>query len=140
MTLRTAQALRIVTVLLAAGLVLLGAVKLFDKPDKPQKVELKSDELGVHDAIIRSIGKRMAVRGYVFDGPGGLRLRICEGRMPGSPPSCLGPFIDIDGPGVGTLEFKTGNDHGDPVRWSPDPVTLVGPVSGTRMTVEEVLR
>ena len=141
MTLRTAQLLRAGTFVLA-GLLVLGVVlKLFASPPEDEHVESGRDGLRVNDAIQKISPQPVAVRGFVFEGPGGLGLRLCDGRRPGSPPSCIGPFLDLYGPGVDALELRTGKDgDGRRVRWSPDPVTLFGPVSGARLDVQQVLR
>ena len=141
MTLRTAQALRVLT-LLGAAVLLVGVLSkfVFAPEPKDEEVELSSDERGVADAIRRSTGAQMAVRGYVFEGPGGLALRLCDGRKPGDPPTCIGPFVELSGPGLGALALEDGSLDGRRVRWSDDPVTLLGPVDGAAMVVEQVLR
>lgn len=144
MTLRTAQLLRAATFVAAGLLVVLVAFKLFAGPEGDEHIdpeELDGGTLTVNTAIQKISREPVPVRGFVFEGPGGLGLRLCDGRRPGSPPSCIGPFLDLYGPGVDALDLRTGkDDKGRRVRWSPDPVTLLGPVSGARLDVQQVLR
>ena len=137
MTVRTANVLRILTFVGAAVLIVGVLSKFVFAPERePDEVQLKSDERSVAEAIRFSTLKPMGVRGYVFDGPGGLGLRLCDGRKPGDPPSCIGPFIDVSGPGLGAVPLEEGAG----VRWSDDAVTFFGVVDGPAMVVEQVLR
>ena len=141
MTLRTAQLLRAATFVAAGLLVLAVIVKVFAGPAEDEHIESGGGTLTVTEAIQKFSREPLAVRGFVFEGPGGLGLRVCDGRRPGSPPSCIGPFLDLYGPGVDALDLRTGKDgEGRRIRWSPDPVTLLGPVSGARLDVQQVLR
>ena len=141
MTLRTARLLRAATFVMAGVLVAVALTKLFAAPPKDEHIEPTTGTLTVNDAIQKISATPLAVRGFVFEGPGGLRLRLCDSRKPGSPPSCIGPFLDLYGPGIDALDLRTGrDDEGRRVRWSPDPVTLLGPVGGARLDVQQVLR
>ena len=138
MTVRTARVLRVLT-LIGLAAVVLSAVRLLDAPPPDQTVEARAGEFSVQDAIRRG-GRQLAVRGYVFDGPGGLALRLCNGRRRGDPPTCLGPFVELDGADRGTFNLEEGKVDDEVVRWSPEPITLVGPVEGARLNVQQVLR
>jgi hypothetical protein len=129
----------VVTVVLAA-LVVVGLLRFFDTPPEREKLELRGGERGVADAIRNSSGRTMTVRGYVFEGPGGLGLRLCDGRKPGDPPRCIGPFIDLGGPGVVSLALEEATVERARVRWSDESAALVGVVDGASMVVEQVLR
>ncbi len=139
MTRRTANLLRIGTI---AGAVIAAWLlyRLFT-PDAPtQTPEPRAGETSVAIAINVAATEPLAVRGYVFQGPGGLGLRLCQGRQRGDPPNCLGPFLDLDGVNETSFSLRPGRIDGNPMQWSEEPVTLVGPVVGTRMTVQQVLR
>ena len=138
MTLRTARLLRVLTLLGLAGVVLAG-VRLLDAPPPEQTPEPRPGELSVQEGIWQG-GRRLAIRGYVFEGPGGLALRLCNARRRGDPPSCIGPFVELDGADAGTFNLEEGRADGLVVRWSPDPLTLVGPLDGVRLNVQQVLR
>lgn len=141
MTLRSAHLLRAATFVAAGLFVIAVAFQVFSSPPEDEHIESGRDGLRVNDAIQKISPTPVAVRGFVFEGPGGLGLRLCDGRRPGSPPSCIGPFLDLYGPGVDALDLRAGeDDKGRPVRWSPEPVTLLGPVSGARLDVQQVLR
>ena len=71
----------------------------------------------------------------------GLGLRLCDHRRTGSPPSCIGPFLDLAAVDEGSFALKARRDgQGHLVEWQVQPVTLVGVVSGTLLTVQQVLR
>ena len=141
MRLRTAQLLRAATFVAAGLLVVAVVVKLFASPAEDEHITAGGGTLTVTEAIQKISREPVPVRGFVFEGPGGLGLRLCDGRRPGSPPSCIGPFLDLYGPAVNALDLRTGEDgKGRRIRWSPDPVTLLGPVTGARLDVQQVLR
>jgi len=89
MTVRTANILRLVALGLL-GVVVVLALRVLNPPDPVQAAKPRGGEVSVSDALNQGVGKPMAVRGYVFEGPGGLGLRVCNGRKPGSPPSTCG--------------------------------------------------
>lgn len=138
MSLRVARALRILT-LLGLGAIVILAVRLLDAPPPEQSPAPRGGEFSVQDAIRRG-GRELAVRGYVFEGPGGLGLRLCNARRRGDPPSCIGPFVELDGADAGTFNLSEGRIEGVAIRWSPDPLTIVGPVDGVRLYVQQVLQ
>lgn len=126
-----------VAVLVAAGAL---AYRTFT-PGEPESVPAPAgDELNVADAINRSDTGAVVVRGHVFDGPGGLGLRLCHGRQNTSPPLCLGPFLDLDGVNEGSFSFEEGETDDGEVRWVEEPLALRGTIEGTRMNVTVVLQ
>lgn len=112
-------------------------------PGEPQSVATPAaDELNVAEAINGPDTGVVIVRGHVFDGPGGLGLRLCHGRQNTSPPLCLGPFLDLDGVNEGSFSFEEAKlDDGGEVRWVEEPMALRGTVhDGTRLQVGQILR
>ena len=126
-----------ILVFVAAGVLF---VRLFNPPPQAKEAEPREGELDVADAISVAGTKPLAVRGYVFKGPGGLGLRLCDGRQPGSPPRCLGPFVDLYRVDEGSFGLKTGKTDAGTVQWVDDPLTIRGTIVGTARTVSEVLQ
>ncbi|MGI8792092.1 MAG: hypothetical protein ACR2H3_02760 [Acidimicrobiales bacterium] len=143
MTERTAKIVRALTVAAFAAVVVAGGlfvVRVLDTEPEAKPAEVGDGELNVSRAIDVAQEDRLAVRGFVFDGPGGLGLRLCNGIQKKSPPLCLGPYLDlerIDRESFGLKKART--DDGD-VHYPGQPVTLLGVVHGTVMSVEQVLR
>jgi hypothetical protein len=140
-TLRTARLVRAATFVMAGVLVALVVSRFFADPPKDEHIDPARGTFTVNEAVQKISPTPIPVRGFVFEGPGGLGLRLCDSRKPGSPPSCIGPFLDLQGQGIDALDLRSGkDDHGRRIRWSPDPVTLLGPVHGARLDVQQVLR
>jgi hypothetical protein len=139
MTNRQGQILRAATILvfIAAGVLF---VRMVVPQDAAEEVEPRQGELDVADAISVAGQKPLAVRGYVFKGPGGLGLRLCDGKQNGSPPRCLGPFVDLYQVDEGSFGMKSAKTDDGEVKWVPDPLTIRGTIVGTAMTVSEVLQ
>jgi hypothetical protein len=98
-------------------------------------------EWTVGDAVSRAGPGPLAVRGWVFNDVATNGLRLCDGIRSGSPPSCLGPFVDLYNVDAGTFSLKKGHDaKAGPVQWLPDPVAVYGTLKGTAFTVQSVLR
>jgi hypothetical protein len=138
----TAVALRIATVLVFLAVAVV-AVRRFTGDDGRSAVTVpgpRSGELAVDQAIAAAPLRPVVVRGYVFDGPGGLGLRLCHGRQNTSPPLCLGPYLDLDGVNEGSFGFRTGRAEAGVVKWVDEPLSLRGTVNGTRIAVAQVLR
>jgi hypothetical protein len=134
-----ANVLRVATIVVFAAVAVL-AYRTFT-PSEPITVpEPRAGELPVDRAISVAVDRPLSVRGYVFDGPGGLGLRLCHGRKNTSPPGCRGPFLDLDRVNRGSFDLRSGTTDDGTVRWTGDPLTLRGTILGTRMTVTEVLR
>ena len=141
MTRRTAQLARLLTFAGLAALVAVAALKFFAPGAHDQLPTLRAGELRVSRAIDVAGPEAVTVRGDVFVGPGGLGLRLCDHRRTGSPPACVGPFLDLAGVNEGSFALRSGRDkRGRTVKWQPESVTLLGSVNGTLMTVEQVLR
>ena len=139
MTDRVAQALRALTIVVFVAVAVVGWRTC--NPQEAQTIpEPRAGELPVDQAINVAVDKPLLVRGYVFDGPGGLGLRLCNGRRNTSPPLCLGPFVDLDRVNEGSFSLESGETDDGTVQWMDDPITLRGPILGTRMTVTEILR
>lgn len=139
----TARVLRVLTIAVFVG-VLVAAGNLAYRafaPGEPESVATPAGgELNVADAIDGPETGVLVVRGHVFDGPGGLGLRLCHGRQNTSPPLCLGPFLDLDGVNEGSFSFEEETTDEGEVRWVEEPLALRGTIEGTRMNVTEVLR
>ena len=137
---RTGQVLRILTItaFVASGVL---AWRLLDNAasDSTQQVESDGAAYDVRTAIAVSRAKPMTVRGYVFDGPGSLGLRLCDGRRGSGPPRCIGPFLGLEQVDAGAFVLERGSDDGRPVGWSAEPVTMTGVLVGTVFTVQVVL-
>lgn len=140
MSSRTANFLRVATIAVFLAFLVLLYMRVFHPGERETIVEPERGELNVADAINRASMDPVVVRGHVFIGPGGLGLRICNGRQNTDPPLCLGPFLDLDGVNEGSFSFETGKADEGIVKWVPEPIALRGTVDGTRMAVSEVLR
>jgi hypothetical protein len=115
--------------------------RLVARDDPYEQARADAGALPVRDAIGVSRGETMAVRGFVFDGPGARELRLCDGRKTGHPPRCLGPFVSLHNADAGQLILRRGVDPDEgPVLYSDEPVTLVGTLLGTILTVQVVAR
>ena len=136
---RTGRVLRALTigVFVIAGVLF---VRLVMPAEQAKEAEPRQGELDVADAISVAGQRPLAVRGYVFKGPGGLGLRLCDGKQPGSPPRCLGPFVDLYRIDEGSFSLESGKTDAGPVQWVKDPLTIRGTIVGTAMTVSEVLQ
>jgi hypothetical protein len=103
--------------------------------------EARGNEVDVVAAVVprttANAGKAISVRGYVFNSPYGLRL--CKGKRSSSPPSCVGPWLDLTGVDRGSFNLKSARVGGQTVLWLDEPVSLRGQVDGPHMTVEQVL-
>ena len=139
MTNRTGRLLRAVTILVfvAAGVLFF---RLVVPRDEFVEVKPRQGELDVADAINVAGSRPLAVRGYVFKGPGGLGLRLCDGKQHGDPPRCLGPFVDLYRVDEGSFGMKSKRTDEGEIKWVPDPLTIRGTIVGTAMTVSEVLQ
>ena len=140
---RTAKGLRAATAaVFVAVLVVIGtsAWRTLNPPPEIRNPELGPSETSVARSIDVSGRGVLTVRGYVFDGPGGLGLRLCDGLRSGDPPRCRGPFLDLDGVNQGNFALERGTTDDGPILWSDTSIALRGRIDGTRMTVEQVLR
>lgn len=139
MTPTVAKVVRVLTILVFIGVVAL-AVRAFN-PEEPNSVTAPGKfEIDVAHAINGFEDRSVTVRGDVFVGPGGLGLRLCQGRQNTSPPTCLGPFLDLDGVNEGSFALEKGTTKAGPVRFTEESLALRGTVTGTRLAVSEVLR
>ncbi|HVF32144.1 MAG TPA: hypothetical protein VM933_03805 [Acidimicrobiales bacterium] len=138
MRLPVARALRVLTVVVFVAVAAI-ALRTFLPREERTIADPRGGELNVEAAINGPSGV-VIVRGHVFAGPGGLGLRLCQGRESTSPPACLGPFVDLDGVNEGNFSFESGRAPEGRVRWVEDPLALRGTIEGTRMRVTEVLR
>lgn len=116
------------------------AARALDRPDAARLAEARSGELSVSDALADSGDRRVAVRGYVHEG-GGFPVRLCSGLQGGDPPRCVGPFLELLQVDAARFGLQQGtDDRGRRVQWSRRPLTLLGTIAGTRMTVAQVLQ
>ena len=135
---RAGKVLRLLTIAVFAAVAVL-AFRVLTPEDAATDAEPRSGELDVQHAINGPYAP-VTVRGYVFLGPGGMGLRLCQARRNSSPPACIGPFVDLDGVNEGSFAFESGKTDDGEVRWVEDPIALRGTLEGTRMRVTEVLR
>ncbi len=139
MTPFVAKVVRVLTVLVFLAAAVL-AFRVFN-PEAPQSIEEPgAGELNVANAINGFEDRPVTIRGHVFDGPGGMGLRLCHGRQNTSPPKCLGPFVDLDGVNEGSFSFKTAKTKDGEVKFGKDPIALRGTIVGTRFNVSEILQ
>ena len=129
---------RVATVVVFAGAGFF-AWRLFNPPDPVERPTIRAGELGVQAAMSIAGREPVTARGYVFDGPGGLGLRLCDALRTGDPPQCLGPFVDLDGVDRGTFGLRPGKVDGKPMFYSTETVALRGTIVGSRMQVLQVL-
>ncbi len=116
------------------------AFRLFT-PEAPQTIdEPKAGEIDVAKAINGFEDRPVTIRGHVFVGPGGLGLRLCQGRQNTSPPRCLGPFVDLDGVNEGSFSFDTAKTKDGEIKYGEGAIGLRGTVNGTRFSVSEILQ
>lgn len=139
MSRRTANLVRVATVVMFAVAAVL-AYRILNPGDPTSTPKASGAELQVDRAIAVAGREPLTVRGYVFDGPGGFGLRLCNGRENTSPPRCLGPFLDLDGVNEGSFALRSGETKDGEVRWTEDPLALRGTILGTRMTVSQIYR
>ena len=137
---RTARILRVLTFAAFAAVVALAVIKLRPEPGGDKAVELQRGELGVAEAISRAPLDPVQVRGFVFAGPGGLRLRLCEALRRGDPPSCIGPFLELDGVDEGSFGLESGGEGDERVRFLDESVALAGTVRGAEIQVTSILQ
>jgi hypothetical protein len=140
MTTARANVLRVLTAVVFVAVAIL-AVRAFTPAEPTTIPKLRAGETAVDQAISIAGTRPLIVRGHVFDGPGGLGLRLCNGRKNTATPGCLGPFLDLDGVNEGSFRLESGTtpEHLR-VRWSPGDVALRGTIVGTRMRVTEILK
>ncbi|HUP87546.1 MAG TPA: hypothetical protein VM143_17975 [Acidimicrobiales bacterium] len=139
MTPRIANALRLLTIGVFVAVALV-AYRTFNPPAPSSVVAPQRGERNVADAINAADPGPIVVRGHVFLGPGGMGLRICQGRVNSSPPRCLGPFLDLDRVNEGSFALRSGKAKEGVVKWVEEPIAMRGTTVGTRMTVLELLR
>jgi hypothetical protein len=134
-----ANALRVAT-FVVFGVVAFVAYRAFNPPPAQSVPSPRAGEVHVDEAIGIATDRPLLVRGNVFDGPGGLGLRLCQGKRNTSPPRCIGPFLVLHQVDDGVFPLESGRTEDGEVRWMSDPITLRGTIVGTRMDVSEVLR
>jgi len=128
---------RIATVAVFAAVAVVGWARFHGGRAHDKHALTRAGEVSVADAVSAQRSP-VSVRGWVFNDPalGAGGLRLCNGFRPGSPPSCVGPFVDLYGvdPGSFALRSRSG------VRWGEDPIAVYGALDGTALTVQSVLR
>lgn len=135
---RTAHALRLATIAAFAACGLL-AWNLLNGPEPVEEVETGGEAVDVRTAIAVSRAEPLTIRGFVFDDPGVNGLRLCDGRRPGDPPRCRGPYLALERVDEGSFQLRSREQDGRRVLWSPDEVTVTGVLVGTVLTVQVVL-
>lgn len=121
----------------AFGVCVLLAIRLLNQPN-PVKEPKAGDSLRVADAIWRGQEREVAVTGYLHDG-GGWEVRLCNAERRGNPPRCVGPFLYVANLDLGQFNMKKGTVNDRPAQWATEPVTLLGRIRGTEITVSQVL-
>lgn len=134
-----ANILRVATLVMFAIAAVL-AFRILNPGDPTSTPTPSGAEVQVDRAIAVAGREPLTVRGYVFDGPGGFGLRLCNGRENTSPPRCLGPFLDLDGVNEGSFTLRSGETKDGRVRWTEESLALRGTILGTRMTVSQIYR
>lgn len=129
---------RIVAVVVAVGVLLaLGRFLVeLSGGEGPTRVTSSASSLSVADAVSRHLTRPVPVTGFAFVEDGALRL--CNGREPGDPPRCVGPFLDVTGIDPSRLPLERAEPPSE-VSWSPEPVVLAGTVRAGRLDAEEIL-
>lgn len=137
---RTGHVLRLLTIaaFVASGVL---AWRLLDGSgsDRVEEAGRGSEAYDVKTAIAVSRAEPITVTGFVFDGPGSLGLRMCNGRQGSNPPRCVGPYLGLEQVDPGSFVLRQGSLDGRGYRWSPEPVTATGILVGTVFTVQVVL-
>lgn len=115
-------------------------MSLLDAPPSTSTAAPRKDELAVAEAIGRQPTKPVIVRGYVFANDG-FPVRVCNGIKRTSPPSCVGPFLELRNLDPSRVPVRQQRDDtsGRDVIWSPEPVALLGDVAKDRFLVRELL-
>lgn len=107
--------------------------------DRARLARPQPGEVSVDAALLAAGDRPLAVRGFVHEG-GGFPLRLCAGLVGREPPACVGPFLEVTGIDARTFNLQRGRDErGRSVGWSPEPVALLGLVTGPRLAVSQVL-
>lgn len=136
---RRSRLLRIVTGVLAVALVVAIGLNLAGRlrsDDSIETVDTDDEVLSVAGVLGAPEGQLRTVRGFVFEDA--LGLRLCEGRE-SDPVACVGPFVDLVGFDPASVELDETERDGREVFYSADPVTLVGTLSLTTFTVEDIV-
>lgn len=139
------QVLRAVTIAGLVAVVVLG-VLAFTRDgagrggdDRARLARPRAGEVTVDRALLAAGDRPLAVRGFVHEG-GGFPLRLCAGLVGDDPPACVGPFLEVGGIDAARFNLERGRDaRGATVAWSPEPVALLGTVTGPRLAVTQVL-
>lgn len=138
------RAVRVAVIGIVVGLaVLLGlrVMDYLDKPAEPRTAEVGQGEHTVGDAMLRQPTGAIVVRGYVFANDG-FPVRVCNGIQPGSPPECVGPYLELRNldPSRVPVRKQRRERDGKDVIWSPETVALLGQVDRDRFTVQELVQ
>ena len=122
----------------AFGLCAFLAFRLLDRPVEIKQPTLPKDSVGVATAIQVGQEREIAVTGYLHEG-GGWPTRLCNGRDRADTPRCIGPFLYVERLDLNQFNLEKGTVEKRPVQWVDEPVTLLGRIRGTEITVSQVL-
>jgi len=122
--------------LLAAGL--WGMVRIAHRHDDVRAVP-RRDEVSVEQLYAPDAPREVVVRGYVIDAGDGLPARLCSGLHRASPPTCIGPFVDLEGLDENRLALDHRTVGSRTVVWTPKPVSLAGRRRLGALTVADIL-
>jgi hypothetical protein len=64
---------------------------------------------------------------------------LCNGKKSTSPPTCIGPSIDLHGVDSHSFELKTAGSGKKRVSFTNRPVAVLGDLEAGQMTVSQVL-
>ncbi|MDO8551626.1 MAG: hypothetical protein Q7S03_03030 [bacterium] len=97
------------------------------KPVSASGMPIAGGGLSVSEALASDLDGPLLVKGYVVVAGG--ETRLCEALAESFPPQCGGASVRLEGLDLAGLREQGG------VRWSADPVSLLGEVAGGTLTV-----
>jgi hypothetical protein len=128
--LRTARVLRALTVIVLLAVLVLLYRTLRPGP-RSRMVTAGPRAMLVRDALgLARPDHTVVVSGYAFRN--GNDIELCSGRTTARRPSCIGPFLYLDGLDPARLDLRRG--------YTLDPVTVSGTVTGSSIQVSQLLQ
>jgi hypothetical protein len=90
--------------------------------------------ISVGEALTFHLEGPLLVRGWLWRVHGG-DLRLCSGLTDTMPPDCTKPWLTVKGLDLSKVEDLSTEGR---VTWSPQPVLVLGDVTGGVLTVSEL--